>query len=255
MLRVLVLILLVPVATACGVAQSPGSSAAESSDGRRDAASSRFTASFVDRGEPFTVIGAIDYEQGTAIIGEAGTEPNIITPEATFELLTGLGYDPDETGGRRWLKSDPISVSDELAPVFAPFADSPSELLGFIHAIGHIETVKSETVQRNGLIRYRARLDLDRVLNAFPEAGPSVRESLVRCWPDSKTAGPVDFAVDTSGRLRVVNTTFSCKRPIELTIEFFDYGLGVDAKAPPTDEVMTHEELDRLDEQMAQEEQ
>jgi hypothetical protein len=46
-----------------------------------------------------------------------------------------------------------------------------------------------------------------------------------------------------------------CKRGAEFTIEFFDYGVDVAAEAPPADEVMTHEEFDRLQLEFATEEE
>jgi len=55
---------------------------------------------------------------------------------------------------------------------------------------------------------------------------------------------PLDLAVDYDGLLRRVDLTIPEGQ--ELTVEFFDFGLDVVAKAPPSDQVVTLEELVRL---------
>jgi hypothetical protein len=77
------------------------------------------------------------------------------------------------------------------------------------------------------------------------EARADLREVLLDYWPESGTEGvPVQLALDSEGRLRRADlVTYEGE---EIVVEIFEYGVEVDATAPPKADVITWAEYEKL---------
>jgi hypothetical protein len=87
--------------------------------------------------------------------------------------------------------------------------------------------------------RYKAEVGVDRAAKELPTGERGLFRRLVRqYWTDDAKSGiPFELAIDGQGRLRRVSVTIREDEP--LVVEFYDYGVEVDAKPPPTDQVVT----------------
>jgi hypothetical protein len=201
--------------------------------------SSRIAFEF-ERATPDVLTGAFDYSKGTAVLdGEAGRV--ILTEDAAYIDLTDSPEEDRPTGGKRWLKT---SVEPGAGELFEPFAADPAELLRFLGAAGAETEAARATVRGVDVTRYDVRLDVDKALQELEreDEGASVRSVIREFWPDAESAGvPLEVAVDDEGLLRQVRITMG---EDTITLEFYDYGVDVDADPPPADEVVTMEDLD-----------
>jgi hypothetical protein len=248
------------IATGSGSQESPRPTASDPFEGASSRIVATWRSDFPVLNEIFRVTGLVDYERGKGMIestSDSEFEPEIFTPEASYALLTNIGYQPIDE--RRWLESDPPeSALQWFEPfVIEYFGENPAEMLSFLKAAGEVETTTKGEERGEPVTRYRIRLKLERALEeiAVPQRR-WFRHDFGSCWGESqKTGVPFDLAVDAVGRLRRLDVTMSCKRGVEWTMELFDYGVEVRANVPPADQVMTHEELDRLELQLAGEDE
>ena len=261
MRRAVFTLALVPLVVSCGAVSSVRDPNAGLVDKKAGIGSSRIVVtSHIDFpvDESFRTTGAVDYEQGAGIIestSDGEFAPEIFTREATYEPLGNEGLEPIDS--RRWVRYDPPRnpLGDFEPLIFETyFGESPTEMLDFLRAGTSVEKVAEGKERGEQVTRYRARLYLERALQRIPaNQRDYFRHDFGWCWADfEKTGVPLEFAVDAKGRLRRVDVTSFCKGVrSDWMIEFFDYGIDVDAKAPPADEVMTVEELDQLWDQLA----
>lgn len=247
------LVIVLPLFAGCGSeATSSEQAVSDSAEKTAQAGSSRVAVSF--NGSRF-MTGAFDYGDGTGAFAQDGGPPTIIyTKDAAYTELAGDLRISAELEDKGWIKSD---LNGGSAALFQPFAGSPTELLGFVRAASDVENI--DTGQERGVevTRYHARLDVERAVEELPEdERDRFRAMIEQYWPDGAKAGiPFELAIDHDGRLRKVTTTI----PVDarLTLEFYDYGVDVDAKPPPADEVISWSELveslraacERVDEQ------
>jgi hypothetical protein len=229
--RRLALLLLMPLAAGCGVAQSPGESVTGSVEKIISAGSSRVLITYETReGKTFQENGVFDFERETGTLGR-----RVITPTAFFAPVQDFVGTP-ELRKRRWVETD---VPAPSRSVLQRFAGSPRDVLLLLSAVGDAEKVETGEERDEAVTRYRARLNVRGLLEALSgEAHEGVRWG---CRSGSgKGSIPVDVALDAKGRPRQIDLAMLGEK---LTIELLDYGVKVDAKPPPSDDVLTYAEL------------
>ena len=220
----------------CGAAESSSEAVADSANKTAQAGTSRLRITF---DEVVTMSGAFDYESGTGVFAQNKGMPDTIwTSKAVFVSIDA--YAPIDIKGKRWIETNLVLGT---TPLFQPFAGSPSELLTFVRAAGDVENVETGSERGVSVTRYRARLDLERALEELPgDERDLMRATIKQYWPEGTEGGlPVELAIDGEGRLRKVSMPIP--EESRLTLEFYDYGVEVDAKAPPPEQVMSWEEF------------
>lgn len=232
----------------CG-ARSSSNAVADSADKTSAAGSSRLELVVREGNASATRFGGIyDYERSVGRFAST-SEAKESEDEGSIQLLytedasyINLGAFHTKTG-KRWLKS---SVGE--GELFPPFARTPADLLRFLRAASEVEKVDSEEVRGVEALHYRARLDLDRAAAEVPKKDrEDVRAMFRAYWVDQKQV-PFDLWIDGDGRLRRVQIEIpeSQAPSSELTLDVFEYGVAVDVKPPPADQVITEDELAQL---------
>jgi hypothetical protein len=221
--------------TGCGARQSSESAVPEAGDKTAAAGSSRIAVSLAGT-DQFSIRATYDYDDGTSVVESGlGRGRAILTKDAAYLELE----EPIE--GKRWLKS-PYPRADEDGGLFQPFGRDPGGLLRFLRAASDVEETGTGTERGEPVTRYKARLDVARALVELTDMQrESIAEMLEAYWPEARESGiQLELAVDGDGRLRRVDV------PVpeydRLTIEFYDYGVEVDAKPPPADEILALED-------------
>jgi hypothetical protein len=232
----------------CG-ARSSSNAVADSADKTSAARSSRLELVVRQENEPADRFGGVyDYERSVGRFAstsgakegeDEGSIQVLYTEDASY---MNLGAFHTKTG-KRWLKS---SMGE--GELFPPFASTPADLLRFLRAASEVEKVDSGEVRGVEALHYRARLDLDRAVDAVPKKDrEDVREMFSAYWVDQKQV-PFDLWIDGEGRLRRVQIEIPEGQgpSSELTLDVFDYGVAVDVKPPPADQVITEDEFTQL---------
>jgi hypothetical protein len=230
----------VPLAAGCGSAEATRESVVADTAEKTAAAGSSRIALLVDGKQLGTA--AFDYERESGIAEVDGDVQIIYTPKATY---TSLGAIRPEAGDKkRWVEYE---FSGDSRGPFYPLPGHPSDLLGFLQAASDVEKIDTGEERGVEVTRYRARLDVERALQQLPEGERDTSRQMIRqYWPDAAKAGiPFELAIDGESRLRLVSLTIP--EDEALVVEFYDYGVEVDAKPPPADEVVKWEELTRLE--------
>ena len=247
---------LVPVAEAAAKTADAGSSRIE------------FEVEFRGGGESFTVAGegVFDYEQQrgrtTFDVGELAAATGGSDAGRLELVFDGLVYYMRFPSGvlanvanGRWLKVDLREAADEAGAdlgALEQLDQSPTELLQFLQgASDDVDEVGTETVRGVETTHYRADVDLERAAEITAErAGLSdeLREQLRREIERTReqtglSTLPVDAWLDDEGRLRRMKMDVELDvagRPAGMltTMELFDFGVEVDVRPPPADEVL-----------------
>jgi hypothetical protein len=243
MRRTLLLVALVPLAVGCGAAPSSSPGLGGAPEKMVAAGSSRISVSY--GGKQFFA-GEFDFKRNVGSFAWGTTKRDaewdqILASDATYtriprELFPG-------SSNAAWLK---LGAGSKGQPPFGFGPSDPARLLDLLKAASSVHQVKSGEERGVPVARYRATLDLERALRELPDDERAAFRALIRqYWVDGAEKGiPLDLAVDYDGLLRRVDITIPEGQ--ELTVEFFDYGLDVVAKPPPSDQVVTLEELVRL---------
>jgi hypothetical protein len=184
------------------------------------------------------------YQLGGPGGGPAAVEA-IITRDASY-----MAYPFLSRYGKRWLKA-PTPESNDESPLawfggLGSVPGDPAAMLRFLHETSEkVDLVDRETVRGVETTHYRAHLDWDRLTR---DADPGIEETLVENMKAESDGKPVtvDLWVDRDDLARRVRTALPpAGTPLQLTIDFFDFGVPVEVEPPPADEVMTTEELQK----------
>jgi len=231
---------LLPLIAGCGAAQTPEQAVSDSPKKTAKAGTSRLAASF--DGKPL-VTAVLDYEEETGVVEMRGKAQQIVTRDAVYTRITAFDLQTEKLGKKQWIRNDAASESRGL---FQPIAANPAELLDLLSTASDFEKVDTGEERGVAVTRYRAKLGVERALKELPERERVVlRETIRQYWPDgAKAAIPLELAIDEKGRLSKVAVTVPDDE--RLVLEFYDYGVEVDPKPPPADEVVTWQELATL---------
>jgi hypothetical protein len=184
--------------------------------------------------------------------GEAWQADVIFTGDRFFLRLPALTEGLE--GAKPWIEIDTATESGmtpgELMQLGG--ASDPAQLLQFMRGTsGNVERVGTESVRGVETTRYRARVELSRVIERVPDddVREVLRRQLERLERQGRaTAWHMEVSLDEDGvarRIRMNDPTEARER-MTLTMDLYDFGVEVDAEPPPENEVMTEAELERM---------
>ena len=143
------------------------------------------------------------------------------------------------TGGKPWASTNAVNLlqmaNAALGGIGLSQPFNPAEVLSYIRDVsGQVTEVGHDTIRGATTTHYRASIDLSRVGDrASPEAQPGLRGAAAA--PSQPL--PADLWVDDQGRLRKLSIVIPGPMPVTATFELWDFGVRVDAVAPPPDQV------------------
>jgi len=206
---------------------------------------------------PFTVSGALDFRNETGIMRDVGGSAAEADGAEMFPMevryLGGTVYMRwDLKGKRYWVReveeqnrrvADPLEA---LVP-FPGGPTTPTEVLELVlRSSTDVQVLGDEPVRGAKTTHYRGEVDPERLLAALPperRPGPASAEDWRKLSPL-----PVEVWVDEDGRVRRVDLEqdVGTENALRSTVELYDFGVEVDVRPPPADELISQEELNRL---------
>ena len=197
--------------------------------------------------------GAFDFERRagrvTLDLGDGAQGSSVATSTVAFvdsvvyyQLPAGL-----IPGGKRWLQIDLQSIANASSLDFGPLLQGsqadPSQYLLWLAALGpDVTRLGEEEVRGVPTTRYRALVDLVRL----EEQAPPGREDEWRAYVETLQsrlgveAVPVEIWVDGDGLIRRLHHEYVFAAEgssTAVTMELYDFGVQVDATAPPPGQV------------------
>jgi hypothetical protein len=253
---------------ACGgESVSPQAAVAQAATKYDEAGSSRVSMSATMTGVPggpftFTGEGEFDRERGRMTmdmseLGEAtggafAGELEMILDDLVMYMKFPEAITEQLPGGKSWVRIDLREAGKELGidleELMQVQQSDPSQSLQYLRgASDDFEEVGEEEVRGVETTHYRGTIDLHKAVEQLPE---DARESFERAIDLIGTDElPLDVWIDDDGMAR----RMKYEQPLpsgggeegamELTMEFFDFGVDVDVEPPPSDEVIDIREL------------
>lgn len=267
-------ILLLLVAAACGgggssTAQAPTgtepSSTAPSSSAAQqavvDAASNTqaaesarisFSGTLTGGGADGTITGegAFAGRQGRMTMDLSGVAGGQVAGQMEMifdELLIYMKFPPEIMqgipGGKEWIKVDLAMMGEQdafdLQQIMQLSGTDPTQSLDLLRAAGtDFREVGEEEVRGVATTHYQGTVDLEKVVEQVPE---EARESYRRLLELSdQTEIPIEVWIDEDGLTRRVRyeQTLGDGTTMDLTQEYFDFGVEVDVEPPPDEDVL-----------------
>ncbi len=253
MRRLLVLALLsLPALAGCGASDPVAAEEISAAVAKTaESGSSRIEITGTDEGEPIAMSGVADHKRKLASFRfDKAPKDWPGGQEEAFRVIGGTMYVgaaifggavEGEQKPKPWIKfeydrDDDVTLDTLLFPF--PFIDPGRLLAGFQKVGGDVETLGEEAVRGVPTDRYRLTLDLERLIETAPERH---RAALRRELDERvRKLEPVEIWIDDAGLARRVRVVIDSD---PVSIDFFDFGIGVDVQAPPADQV---DDLDAL---------
>lgn len=153
----------------------------------------------------------------------AGDKPWVSVDAATLDRLTSLAFGGGGGGGA------------------ADLTAAPLDALGYLRGVsGDVAVVGPDTIRGEPTTRYRATIDPSRAAAGLPAALPGHASAAAAAAP----VLPTDLWIDGQGRLRKLVVTgdpgagtAAGGGSATITLELWDFGIPVEVKAPPADQV------------------
>ena len=199
--------------------------------------------------------GAFDYgtRQGTMTMDAGSMGMPGLTGNIEMIMLGELIYMKFPAGllpGKPWLKLDLNSLGEQsgidLAGLQELGSNDPSNFLHFLEGAGEdAKKVGEEKVRGVDTTHYRATFDLEK---AKAEAPADLKDDVDQMIEQlGKSTIPADVWVDGEGLTRRMRFVFDAigeeKVGMTVTQELFDFGVKVEATAPPEDQVSDFAQL------------
>jgi hypothetical protein len=168
----------------------------------------------------------------------------IVTAEATY---TRVGWFPRRPPGKAWMKweADDTKLHAFGGSLFGYFPSDPGQLVALLKAASSVHEVGKGEERGIAVRRFRAELDVSQAVGRLASDQRELARAMLRQYElGSDGSIPIAFALDGDDRLSRVDLDVAEGERVSL--EFFDYGLDVNPKAPPADEVMSKDEAARL---------
>lgn len=262
------LLALIPLACGGGEALSPEAAVAEAATKSQEAGSSRVSVELRMIGladEPITITGEgiQDSEQQLArftfdlseIAGLTGGGVDLSKIDLVMEGFTLYMRLPflEGAGLKPWVEIDLEALAQEegfdLPSLKQLSQTDPTQVLEYLRAASDdTEEVGEEEVRGVATTRYRMTIDLAKVAQQAPEEARAAIEALL-AGTGLETV-PAEVWIDADGLVRRMDLDYrgmelapGQKGEMELRMELYDYGVGVEVELPPSDEVMPFEEL------------
>jgi hypothetical protein len=245
-------VLLAAVLAGCG---SVSSADLERSADATAAETSRFELSFRAPGlelakvRHFTFVasGLFDYPNERGLMRIDGAESSADEFPTEYRLIGKTGYERWVFKGKiYWAKDDASEVSDDPTELLVPFPGGPTKptdvLTRVLQASDENEKLGNEDVRDVETTHYRAKVDGRKLLQQMPPSNKRYEPEAV--WGERFI--PVELWIDEESRVRRIRLTEDGEGSSVMTIEFFDYGVDVDVQPPPADQVISQEELEKL---------
>lgn len=265
-MRRLLVVLLAPLALlllgpACGGSdEDPAAALASASTKTIDAKSSKVSLvidATPEGADPtkITADGAFDYgaRRGTMTMDAGAMGMPGLSGNIELILLGDLIYMKFPAGllpGKPWLKLDLNTLGKQsgidLAGLQELGSNDPSSFLRFLEGAGDdAKKVGEEKVRGVDTTRYRATFDLNK---AKADAPADLKDDIDKMIEQiGKSTIPADVWVDDDGLTRRMKYSIDAvgeqKVATTITQELFDFGVKVDATAPPDDQVSDFAQL------------
>jgi hypothetical protein len=260
LLLALSLVLVLLLGPACGGGRKPVAVLAAAQSKTTGAKTSR-VAMTIDAtekpGAPVTKItgeGAFDYatRHGTLTMDTAGLGVPGISGNVEIVFLGDVFYMKLPAGllpGKPWLKLDLASLSQaqgiDLAGLQELSSNDPTANLRFLGGAENVEKHDEVEVRGVATTRYTFVVDLEKSKAKAPD---DLKDDIDRLIQQLGTSSyPGEAWVDGDDLIRRLKFTFAnvggAKSSAVLTQEFFDFGVQVDAQAPPADQVSDFSKL------------
>jgi hypothetical protein len=245
-------VLLAAALAGCG---SVSSADLERSADATAAETSRFELSFrapgleltKERDFTFVASGLFDYPNERGLMRIDGAESSADEFPTEFRLIGKTGYERWVFKGKTyWVKDDASEMSDDPTELLVPFPGGPTKptdvLTRVLQASDENEKLGNEDVREVETTHYRAKVDGRKLLQQMPPSDKRYEPEEV--WGERFI--PVELWIDEESRVRRIRLTEDGEGSSVMTIEFFDYGVDVDVQPPPADQVISQEELEKL---------
>ena len=158
-------------------------------------------------------------------------------------------------GGKRWVRLDLENLADvsgvDLGPIVRGSQADPSQYLLWLRALGPgVTRIGEEDVRGVPTSRYRAAVDLNLLEGQAPPGKEAEWAAYVQMLRDRIGLEfiPVEVWVDDEGLIRRLYHEYGFSAEglsTTVTTELFDFGVDVNAKAPPPAQVTPMNDLIR----------
>jgi hypothetical protein len=190
----------------------------------------------IDGGAPgldgYSATGAIDYahHRGDIVLTRkgGGSDGEIQALMVGHDAYLGMNL----LGQKRWKKEPKIDFSGPERFIPDSFGPSPDQLLELLtKSSKKVETVGTETIRGTPTKHYRAHLDKAKL----GERGSDLPDDLV-----------VDAWADENSLVRRIRVPLGEKDAPAYTVDLYDFGVDVNVKPPPDDEIVSEKEFSEL---------
>lgn len=254
---------------------APEAAVAEAATKTEEAGSSRVSFSMESSGAglPGTIAvsgeGVFDYESQTGrltydmgdLFGGVEGDFEIVSRGLVLYIKFPEAANVPLPRGKEWIEVDLNEAGKQqgfnLAQLSQLNQGDPTQVLRYLRgASDEIEKVGEEDVRGAETTHYRATVDLKKSVEASLDRIPAdqrdaVRESVDRVIALTGTGSmPVEVWIDGKGLARRFSMAWDMKVPersdrmqLEMTMEFYDFGVEVDAQAPPQEQTVDLLEL------------
>jgi hypothetical protein len=179
--------------------------------------------------------GASDFRSGrgqlTLHLGDRAQEAVV----AVFDRSVVYQRLPGATGARPWVRLD---LAGLLGGAGLGLFDgsNPGQTLRFLRGVGDLTQVGTDSVRGARTRHYRATLDLAKAAEELPADLRAGYLKLLRAQGSARR--PTELWIDDQGRLRRIRyATESAAATTTVTTEYYDFGVPVQVRIPPADQV------------------
>jgi hypothetical protein len=262
------LLLLAALPLACGgESLSPQAAVAQAATKYEEAGSSRVSMSATMTGVPggpFTFAGEGEFDRERARMtldmselaeatgGAFAGELEMILDDLVMYMKFPEAITEQLPGGKSWVRIDLRQAGKELGidleELMQVQQSDPSQSLQYLRgASDDFEEVGEEEVRGVETTHYRGTIDLHKAVEQLPEDARGSFERAIDLIGTDEL--PLDVWIDDDGMARRMKydqplpSAGGEEGAMELTMEFFDFGVDVDVEPPPSDEVIDIKEL------------
>lgn len=211
----------------------------------------------VPGGASITGEGVVDYGSRTGdltmTMGTLGSLEVITTGSVIYERLP-LGEHPSVLGTKPWLKIDLAALSSvsgfDMSSLAQAQSSDPTQALQYLRGAGNdVKEVGTDTLRGDKVTKYHVIVDLKQAAAKAPEAQRKALEQVAQLYSDPTI--PMDVWVDADGRMRKLTYSLDLSTvhvpnnqgapapqgTMTIEMELWDFGVEVDVKPPPADQV------------------
>ncbi|MGH2749343.1 MAG: hypothetical protein ACRDK3_00440 [Actinomycetota bacterium] len=198
-----------------------------------------------------TVEGVTDLNSGDsestielAVPGQPPQAAQFITAGSVAYIETAAF--PGAPTDVEWISIDFAQLGDEIGVNIEAFRQNGAGQLGYLGEVGDVEEVGTETVRDAETTHYRFTTDLEALADGGPEELRSSYRQLIELTGAREI--PTEVWIDEDDRVRRISTDLEIEQQgrqlsQRSTIEYYEFGVEVDAQAPPAEDTVSITEL------------